>query len=83
VLAGPRAHVDDAVGRQHDLRIVLDHEQRIAIVAQPVHDLDHAAHVARVQSDRRLVEHEQRIDQRRAERRGQVDPLHLAAGERA
>src|SRR5256886_9469325 len=29
-LAGPRPQVQDAVGLQHDLRIVLDHEQRIA-----------------------------------------------------
>ncbi len=41
--------------------------------------LDDAVHVARVQADARLVEHEQRVDQRGAERRGQVDALHLAA----
>ena len=40
-------------------------------------------HVARVQADRRLVEHEQRVHERRAERGGQVDALHLAAGQRA
>ena len=44
---------------------------------------DDAAHVARVQADRRLVEHEQRVHQRGAERGGEVDALHLAAGERA
>ena len=37
------------------------------------------AHVARVQADRRLVEHEHRVDQRGAERGGEVDALHLAA----
>src|SRR5205085_92714 len=35
------------------------------------------------QPDRRLVEHEQRVDQRGAERGGEVDALHLAARERA
>ena len=45
--------------------------------------LDHAAHVARVQADRGLVEHEQRVDERGAERGGEVDALHLAARERA
>ncbi|EDT04029.1 hypothetical protein BamIOP4010DRAFT_2430 [Burkholderia ambifaria IOP40-10] len=36
-----------------------------------------------MQPDARLVEHEQRFRERRAERRGQVDPLDLAAGQRA
>jgi hypothetical protein len=82
-LAGAGAHVEDAVGLEHDLRVVLDHHQRVAGVAQAAHDADDAAHVARVQADGGLVEHEQRVDQRGAERRGEVDALHLAAGERA
>ena len=77
--AGARAHVDQAIGGQHHRRVVLDHHQRVAGVAQPMHRLDDAAHVARVQADARLVEHEQRVDQRGAERGGQVDALHLAA----
>jgi hypothetical protein len=44
-----------------------------------VHDPDDAAHVARVQADAGLVEHEQGVHQRGAERGGQVDALHLAA----
>ncbi len=78
-----RAHVEDAIGLQHDLRIVLDHHQRVAGVAQPLHHVDHAPHVARMQADGRLVEHEQRVDQRGAERGGEVDALHLAARQRA
>ena len=39
--------------------------------------------VARVQPDRRLVEHVERVHQRRADRGRQVDALELAAGERA
>ncbi len=78
---GPMSRMRSAV--EHDLRIVLDDQQRVAVVAQSVHHLDHAAHVARMQADRRLVEHEQRVDQRRAERRRQVDALDLAARERA
>ena len=38
--------------------------------------------VARVQADRRLVEHVERADQRRAERRREVDALRFAARER-
>ena len=81
--AGARAHVDDAIGREHDLRVVLDDEQRVAGVAQLREHVDDAAEVARVQADARLVEHEQRVDERRAERRRQIDALHLAAGQRA
>ena len=44
---------------------------------------DDPVHVARMQADRRLVEHEQGVDERGAERGRQVDALHLAAGERA
>ena len=80
---GPGAHVDDAIGREHDLRVVLDDEQRVAGVAQLLEHVDDAAQVARMQADARLVEHEQRVDERRAERRRQIDALHLAARQRA
>jgi hypothetical protein len=80
---GPRAHVDHAVGRQHHGRVVLDHHQRVAGIAQALHGLGDAVHVARVQADAGLVEHEQSVHQRGAQRRGQVDALHLAAGQRA
>ncbi len=83
LLARARAHVDQAVGREHHSRVVLHHHQRVAGVAQALHGLDDAVHVARMQADRRLVQHEQRVDQRRAQRRGEVDALHLAARQRA
>ena len=82
-LARSRAHVQQPVGREHDLRVVLDDDERVARLAQPLHHVDHPAHVARVQPDRRLVQHEQRVDEGSAERGGEVDPLHLAAGQRA
>ncbi len=82
-LARPRSHVHDAVGGEHDLRIVLYHHERVARVPQTLHHADHAAHVARVQADRGLVEHEQRVDERSAERGREVDALHFASGERA
>ena len=62
---------------------MLDDEQRVAGVAQLREHVDDAAEVARVQADARLVEHEQRVDERRAERRRQIDALHLAARQRA
>src|SRR5207237_1892020 len=79
--AGP--HVEELVGFQHDLRIVLHHDEGIARVAQPLHHVDDAAHVARMQAYGWFVQYKQRIDQRGAERRGEVDALDLAARERA
>jgi hypothetical protein len=81
--ARARPHVDHAVGRQHHGRVVLDHHQRIAGIPQALHGLDDAVHVARVQADAGLVQHEQGVDERGAQRRRQVDALHLAARERA
>ncbi len=81
--AGAGAHVDHAVGREHHGRVVLDHDQGVARIAQALHGLGDAFHVARVQADARLVEHEQGVDQRGAQGRGQVDALHLAARQRA
>ncbi len=82
-LARTRSHVDHAVGRQHHGRVVFHHHQRIARIAQAQHRLGDAVHVARVQADAGLVQHEQCVHQRGAQRRGQVDALHLAARERA
>ena len=82
-LAGTGAHVEDAVGGEHDLRLVLDHHQRVAGVAQAPHDADHAFHVARMQADRRFIEHEQCIDERGAQCSREVDTLHFAARQRA
>jgi hypothetical protein len=78
---GPGAHVDQAVGGEHHRRVVLDHHQRVAGIAQAVHGLDDAVHVARVQADAGLVQHEQRVHQRGAQRGGEVDALHLAAAD--
>ena len=80
-LARRRAHVDDPVGRMHDLGIVLDDDQRVTGVAQPLHHGDDAGHVLGMQADGGLVQHEQGVDQRSAQGRRQVDPLDLAAGQ--
>ena len=77
------AHVNHAVGREHDGRVVLHHHQGVARIAQAQHGLGDAVHVARVQADAGLVQHKQRVDQAGAQGRGQVDALHLAAAQRA
>ncbi len=81
-LAGAGAHVDQAVGGEHDRGVVFDHDQRVAGVAQALHRLDDAVQVARVQADAGFVEHEQRVDQRGAQCRGQVDALDFATRQR-
>ncbi len=81
--AGAGAKVDDAVGGQHHLRVVLHHQQRIARIPQPVEHPHHPLHVSGVQADARFVEDEQGADQRGAQGRGQVDALHLAPREGA
>ncbi len=80
VLAGTGAYVDDQVRGQHDLRVMFNHHQSIAGVAQAVKDADHACHVARMQPDTRFIQNKQRIDERGAQRRGEIDALHLATG---
>ena len=58
---------------------MLHHHQGVAGVAQALHGHDDAVHVSRVQADAGLVQHKQGVDQRGAQRRGEVDALHLAA----
>ena len=69
-------------GADHGFLVFDDHE-RVALVAQAAHHLDEAAEVARVKADRRLIEDEERVDQRGAEASGEIHALDLAAGKRA
>ena len=49
------------------IRVVLDDEHRVPLVAELPEDVDQSLIVARVQADRRFVEHVQRADERRTE----------------
>ncbi len=82
-LAGAGPEVDDVVGGADDGRVVLDDHDGVPLVAESMQDADEALGVAWVESDRRLVEDVERVHERRAERRRQVDALQLAAGEGA
>ena len=66
LLAGAEADVDDVVGDADHVFVVLDDEHGVALIAQLSQDVDQALVVARMQADRRLVEHVQRSDERRA-----------------
>ena len=82
VLARAGTHVDDVVGGAHRALVVLDHEHRVAEVAQPLERADQLLVVALVQADRRLVEDVQHAHQRGPDLRRQADPLRLAARQR-
>ncbi len=80
---GARPHVDDPVGGADRLFVVLDDDDRVAEVAQPLQGREQPAVVALVQPDRRLVEDIEHPGQPRADLRGEPNALALAARQRA
>ena len=80
---GAWAEVDDVVGDRDRLRLVLDDEHGVALVAQLQQQLVHPLDVVRVQPDRRLVEDVGDVGQRRPEVADHLGALRLAAGQRA
>ena len=81
--AGARAHVDHVVGLADRVLVVLDHDHRVAEVAQVLERLEQAVVVALVEPDRGLVEHVEHAGEARADLRGEPDALALAARQRA
>ena len=81
--ARARAEVDDVIGDRDRLRLVLDDEHGVALVAQPQQQLVHPLDVVRVQPDRRLVEDVGHVGERRAEVADHLGALRLTARERA
>ncbi len=77
--AGGRADVDDIVGGQDRVLVMLDHDDRVAEVAQVLQRVEQAGIVALVQADTGLVEHVEHAGQARADLRRQPDALALAA----
>ena len=75
-----RAQIDHVIGALDGLRIVLHHQHRVAHVAQRGQRVEQPLVVARMQADRRLVEHVQHAAQLRADLRRQPDALRFAAG---
>ena len=66
----------------HRLLVVLDDQHGVAEVAQPLERRNELRVVALVQPDRGLVQNVEHADQRRADLRGEPDPLRLAARQR-
>ena len=71
------------IGGEHGILVVLDHDQRIAEVAQTPQRREQLVVVALVQTDGRLVQNIQHAHERRADLRREPDTLALAAGQRA
>ena len=71
------------VGDGDRLGLVLDHEDGIALVAQPQQQAVHPLDVVGVQPDRRFVEHVGHIGERRPEVADHLGALRLAARQRA
>ena len=83
VLPGTGTDVDDVVGGADGLLVVLDDDDRVAQVPQPLQGPDEALVVALVQADGGLVEDVEHAHEAAADLAGQADPLGLAARERA
>ena len=66
----------------HHRGVVLDHQDRVADVAQAFQDFGQPSRVARVQADGGLIEDVERAHQIRAQRRSQLYALRLAARKR-
>ena len=81
--AGAGADVEDVIGEQDRVLVVLDHDHGVAEVAQALERVEQARVVALVQADRGLVQHVEHARQARADLRGEADALALAAGQRA
>src|SRR5215218_6971331 len=80
VVAGARAEVDDPVGVRHDRLVVLDDDDRLAGVDEPVEEAQQLLDVGEVQAGGRLVED---VDVALASHvRSQLEPLALAARQR-
>src|SRR3984893_10931916 len=78
-----RSHIDDPIRGADRLFVVLDDDNRVAEVAQPLQGPQEAPVVALMQPDRGLVEDIEPSGRPGADLRGQPDALTLAAGERS
>ena len=74
-LARARPDIDDVVGAADGVFVVLDHHQRVALVAELAQGVEQDPVVARMQADGRLVQHVAHALQVAAELGRQPDAL--------
>ena len=77
--ARPRAEIDDGIGRQHRVLVMLDHDHGVAHVPQVLEGPEKTRVVPVVQAYRGLVEDVEHAHQPAADLARQADPLRLAA----
>ncbi len=82
ILAGGGTEIADAVAARNDVPIVLDHDQRVAQIAELVQGRQQTLVVARVQADGRFVQHVQHAAQTASQLAGQSNALSFAVRER-
>ena len=83
LLPALRTQVDEPVGGLDDVEVVLDHDDGVAAVDQPVQHVEQPLDVGEVQAGRRLVEDVERPPGRGlGQLGGELDALRLAARER-
>ncbi len=77
------SEIDEPVCGLDDVEVVLDHQDRVALLDQPGEHGEQSADVLEVQASGRLVEQIDRVAGGAfGQLRGQLDPLRLAAGQR-
>ena len=81
--AGARSDVDHMVGLADRLLVMLDDDDRVSLVAQPLEAVQQPSVVALVQADGGLVQHIKHAGQARSDLAGEADALALAARQRA
>ena len=62
-LARAWANIDNAIGGQHELRVVLDYQQGIACVSQSLQHTNDSVHILGMQADTRFIQNKQGVDQ--------------------
>ena len=75
------AQVDQLVGREHRVAVVLDDDDGVAQIPQAHQGREQPVVVAMVQTDRGLVENVEDADELATDLRREADPLRLPAGQ--
>ncbi len=75
------AQIDHVVGGADRVLVVLDHDHRVAEVAQPLQRFQQPVVVALVEADAGLVEHVEHAAEARTDLAGEADALALAAAD--
>jgi len=77
--SGQWTHVHHVVGDGDHVRLVLDDQHRVALVAQLLHQPGHPPHILGMQPHRGLVEYVRDVSERRAEMAHHLHALALSA----